>query len=73
MNDKRQGFDQLADLIVKGKVNKFIIKHKDRLTQFQFNFIKRMYAVFGCKIYVQYLIVYMMIGYQTLRINDRQM
>ena len=29
-----------------------MIEHKDRLTRFQFNFIKKMYAVFGCKIIV---------------------
>lgn len=52
LNDKRQGFTQLTDLIVKGKVNKVIIEHKDRLTRFQFNFIKKMYGVFGCEIIV---------------------
>ena len=52
LNDKRQGFVQLTDLIVKGKVNKVIIEHKDRLTRFQFNFIKNMYSVFGCEIIV---------------------
>ena len=30
-------------------MNKVIIEHKDRLTRFQFNYIKKMYAVFGCK------------------------
>ena len=50
LNDKRQGFTQLTDLIAKGKVNKVIIEHKDRLTRFQFNFIKKMYGVFGCEI-----------------------
>ena len=52
LNDKRQGFVQLTDLIVKGKVNKVVIEHKDRLTRFQFNFIKMMYGVFGCDIVV---------------------
>ena len=52
LNDKRQGFAQLTDLVVKGKVNKVIVEHKDRLTRFQFNFIKKMYAVFGCEIIV---------------------
>ena len=52
LNDKRQGFTQLTDLVVKGKVNKVIIEHKDRLTRFQFNFIQKMYDVFGCKIIV---------------------
>ena len=52
LNDKRQGFVQLTDLITSGKVNKVIIEHKDRLTRFQFNFIRKMYAVFGCDIIV---------------------
>lgn len=52
LNDKRQGFIQLTDLIVKGKVNKVIIEHKDRLTRFQFDFIKKMYAIFGCDVIV---------------------
>ena len=52
LNDKRQGFAQLTDLVVKGKVNKVVIEHKDRLTRFQFNFIKKMYSVFGCEIIV---------------------
>ena len=33
-------------------MNKVIIEHKDRLTRFQFNFIKKMYTVFGCEIIV---------------------
>ena len=41
-----------SDSVVKGKVNKVIVEHKDRLTRFQFNFIKKMYAVFGCEIIV---------------------
>ena len=52
LNDKRQGFVQLTDLIANGKVDKVIIEHKDRLIRFQFNFIKNMYAIFGSKIIV---------------------
>ena len=37
-------FTQMTDLIVKGKVNKVVIEHKDILTGFQFNFIKKMYS-----------------------------
>ena len=33
-----------------GKVNKVIVEHKDRLTRFQYNFIEKMYKVFGCEI-----------------------
>ena len=52
MNDKRQGFTQLTDLVVKGKVNKVIVEHKDRLTRFQFNFIKKMFESYGCEVIV---------------------
>lgn len=50
LNDKRSGFVQLKDLVIKGKVNKIIVEHKDRLTRFQYNFIEKMYKVFGCGI-----------------------
>lgn len=52
LNDNRQGFTQLTDLVVKGKVNRVVIEHKDRLTRFQFNFVKKMYDAFGCDIIV---------------------
>ena len=50
LNDNRMGFTQLTDLVIEGKVNKIIVEHKDRLTRFQFNFIKKMYKTFGCEI-----------------------
>lgn len=50
LNDKRSGFVQLTDLVIKGKVNKVIVEHKDRLTRFQYNFIEKIYKVFGCEI-----------------------
>ena len=52
INDKRKGFVKLCKLITDKKINKVVIEHKDRLTRFQFNFIKNMYAVFGCDIIV---------------------
>lgn len=50
LNDKRSGFVQLTNLVINGKINKVIIEHKDRLTRFQYNFIEKMYNVFGCEI-----------------------
>lgn len=50
LNDKRNGFVQLTNLVISGKVNKVIIEHKDRLTRFQYNFIEKIYNVFGCEI-----------------------
>ena len=52
LNDNRSGFNKLTDLIIKGKVNKLIIEHKDRLTRFQFNFIQKMFNSYGCKVIV---------------------
>lgn len=50
LNDKRSGFTQLTNLVIGRKVNKVIIEHKDRLTRFQYNFIEKIYNVFGCEI-----------------------
>ena len=52
LNDNRSGFIRLTDLIMQGKVNKLIIEHKDRLTRFQFKFIKKMFESYGCEIIV---------------------
>lgn len=50
LNDNRVGFNKLTDLVIKGKVNKVIVEHKDRLTRFQFGFIKKMYESYGCEV-----------------------
>ena len=34
------------------RVNKLIIEHKDRLTRFQFKFIKKMFESYGCEVIV---------------------
>ena len=52
LNDKRIGFNQLINLVITGKVNKVIVEHKDRLTRFQFNFIKKIFKTFGVDIIV---------------------
>ena len=52
LNDKRIGFNQLTNLVIIGKVNKVIVEHKDRLTRFQFNFIKKIFKTFGVDIIV---------------------
>ena len=52
LNDNRSGFVKLTDLIIKQKVNKLVIEHKDRLTRFQFNFIKKMFESYGCEVIV---------------------
>lgn len=52
LNDNRIGFKKLIDLIVNGKVNKVIVEYKDRLTRFQFNFVKEMFENYGCEVIV---------------------
>lgn len=52
LNDNRSGFVKLTDLIIKKRVNKLVIEHKDRLTRFQFNFIKKMFESYGCEVIV---------------------
>lgn len=52
LNDNRSGFIKLTDLIIQGKVNKLIIEHNDRLTRFQFKFIKKMFESYGCEVIV---------------------
>jgi predicted site-specific integrase-resolvase len=39
-------------LIIQNKVNKFVVEHKDILTRFQFNFIKKMFESYGCEVIV---------------------
>lgn len=52
LNDNRSGFIRLTDLIIQGKINKLVIEHKDRLTRFQFKFIKKMFESYGCEVIV---------------------
>ena len=52
MNDNRSGFARLTELVVKRKVSAVIVEHKDRLTRFQFNFIKKMFESYGCEVIV---------------------
>ena len=52
LNDNRSGFIRLTDLIIAGKVNKLVVEHKDRLTRFQFKFIKKMFESYGCEVIV---------------------
>lgn len=52
LNDNRSGFNRLTDMIIKQKVQMLVVEHKDRLTRFQFNFIKKMFESYGCKVVV---------------------
>lgn len=46
-----RGFESHLGVLYRG-VNKLIIEHKDRLTRFQFKFIKKMFESYGCEIIV---------------------
>ena len=52
LNDNRIGFIRLTDMILNKKVNRLVVEHKDRLTRFQFNFIKKMFEYCGCEVVV---------------------
>lgn len=52
LNDNRSGFIRLTDMILNKKVNRLVVEHKDRLTRFQFNFIKKMFEHCGCEVVV---------------------
>lgn len=50
LSDTRSGFLKLTKLVVEKKITKIVIEHKDRLTRFQFNFIKLMYDSYGVEV-----------------------
>lgn len=50
LSDTRTGFLKLTNLVINKKITKIIIEHKDRLTRFQFNFIKMMYESYGVEV-----------------------
>jgi len=52
MNDNRSGFARLTELVINKKITTVVVEHKDRLTRFQFNFIKKMFESYGCKVIV---------------------
>lgn len=52
LNDNRSGFIKLTDMVLNKKVNKLVVEHKDRLTRFQFNFIKKIFESYGCEVIV---------------------
>lgn len=52
LNDRRNGFNRLTELVINQKINVVVVENKDRLTRFQFNFIKKVFESYGCKIIV---------------------
>lgn len=50
LSDTRTGLIKLTNLVIKGKINKVVIEHKDRLTRFQYNFIEKMFNSYDVEI-----------------------
>ena len=47
MNDNRKSMSEMIDMVIKGKVKKIVISHKDRLTRFGFGYIETICNKFG--------------------------
>ena len=54
LNENRKGFQKLLDLVLNNEVSKVIITHKDRLTRFGFETLKRIFEKHGTEIVVIY-------------------
>lgn len=52
MNENRKSLSEMIDMVIKGKVKKIIISHKDRLTRFGFGYIETVCNKFGTVIEV---------------------
>lgn len=50
LNDKRNGFVKLCELVINKKINKVVIENKDRLTRFQFNLIEMFFNSYDVEI-----------------------
>ena len=54
LNENRKGFQKLLDLVLNNEVSKVIVTHKDRLTRFGFETLKRIFEKHGTEIVVIY-------------------
>ena len=52
LNDNRKKFHTLLDLITAKKINKVVVEHKDRLTRFNFEIIKKLAKGFSVDVEV---------------------
>ena len=52
LNDNRKKFHNLLDLIINKKIHKVVVEHKDRLTRFNFEIIKKLAKGFSVDIEV---------------------
>lgn len=52
MNENREKFDELIDLVLNRKVNRIFITYKDRLTRFGYTYFEKLFKKFGTEIIV---------------------
>ena len=52
LNDSRKKFHNLLEVIMERKISKVVVEHKDRLTRFNFEIIKKLAKGFGVEIEV---------------------
>lgn len=52
MNEDRSGLNEMIDQIIKGKISKVVISHKDRLTRFGFGYFENLFEKFNVTIEV---------------------
>lgn len=52
LNDNRKKFHNLLELIIEKKIDRIVVEHKDRLTRFNFEVIKKLADGFGVEIEV---------------------
>lgn len=47
MNENRKGLNEMIDEIIKGKISKVVISHKDRLTRFGFGYLENIFKKYN--------------------------
>ena len=52
MNEKRKGFNQLLELVLRDQVSKVVVVYEDRLTRFGFDTLKKTFEKHGTEIEV---------------------
>ena len=52
LNDKREKFNQLLDMVLHGKVDRIFVTYRDRLTRFGFHYLEKVCNYHNVKIIV---------------------
>jgi len=50
MNEERKGLNELIDSVLKNKISKVVISHKDRLSRFGFGYLKKIFEKYNTEI-----------------------